>query len=274
MKLLGLLHYLWEEAGLNQWKPAFQKKRKPSLAYWLVRSAAEDVWTGKVRLVDQLLLPAFSAESRDAIRNGTLVAASLQAKHRMIIVAPLAAFTAERHESMTRQLKIAGFHGMPLAFMQTGLWEVTQKRFKNVLAGWKEGHATIAIAQVELKERADRVVGTVVDLALMSITAEFIPVESNYERIVAHQLVYQARAFTKPMRFDASEEKVLPDFILTDTGPQVPLEVFGRDDPGYIARKAEKTAYYNAEYGAGKWWCWDASEAGKAASLPPFPAAR
>lgn len=32
MTLFGLLHYLWEEAGLNQWKPAFAGKRRASLS--------------------------------------------------------------------------------------------------------------------------------------------------------------------------------------------------------------------------------------------------
>lgn len=273
MKLLGLLHYLWEEAGLNQWKPAFHGKRKASLAYWLLHTAAEDVWAGKLKLVDQLLLPAFGAESREAQRNRNRVASSCDAKRRMIIIAPLAAYTAERMDAMGKQLKIGGFHGMPLAFMQTGLWESTQRRFRNALAGWKQGHPTIAIAQIELKQRANGVVGSVIDLGVMSVTAEFIPVESSYERVVANELVERGRGFTKPMRYDAGADQVLPDFVLTDTAVQVPLEVFGRDDPDYLKRKDEKTAYYDAQYGREGWWGWDASTTGEHATLPPFPRA-
>jgi hypothetical protein len=214
MKLLGLLHYLWEEAGLNQWKPAFAGKRRASLSYWWVNNAADNVWAGQVKLVDQLLLPAFGMDTREAERNRSRAAAALQAKHRMLLIAPIAAFTQERFDAMGRQLKISGFHGMPIAFMQAGLWDSTVRRFPNAVSAWRNGKGTVAIAQVELKQGAKGVYASVIDMALMSVTAEFIPVESSYESVVANMLVEQGRSFLKPMRYDAGADQVLPDFIL------------------------------------------------------------
>lgn len=98
----------------------------------------------------------------------------------------------------------------------------------------------MAIAQVEVKQGAKGGYASVIDLALIGITGEFIPVESSYERTVADLLVLQERSFTKPLRYDAESDQVLPDFILTDTAREVPLEVFGRDDAKYLARKDEK----------------------------------
>lgn len=213
MKLLGLLHYLWEEAGLNQWEPAFAGKRRASLSYWWINNAADNVWAGQVKLVDQLLLPAFGAEAREAERNRMRAAAALQAKHRMLVIAPLAAFSQERFDAMARQLKIGGFHGMPTAFMQNGLWDSTVRRFPNAMAGWCNGHGTVVIAQVELKHGGKGVYASVIDIALMSITAEFVPVESSYERTGADMLVKQGRSFMKPMRYDAGAELVLPDLF-------------------------------------------------------------
>lgn len=271
MKLLGLLHYLWEEAGLNQWKPAFVGKRRASLSYWWVNNAAENVWAGHVKLVDQLLLPAFGAETREAERNRARVTGALDAKHRMLVIAPLAAYTPERAESMDRQLKIGGFHGMPIAFMQKGLWESTTRRFPNASGAWRSGHGTVAIAQIEIKQGPKGISASVIDLALMSITADFIPVDSSYERIVAEKLVTQGRAFLKQLRFTAGSDQVLPDFILTDTPREVPLEVFGRNDAQYLLRKQEKCAYYNAQYGQAGWWNWDAAASDAPSSMPPFP---
>lgn len=45
--------------------------------------------------------------------------------------------------------------------------------------------------------------------------------------------IAQGRSFAKPLRYGAAAEQVLPDFILTDTAREVPLEVFGRDDAAY-----------------------------------------
>lgn len=272
MKLLGLLHYLWQEAGLDQWKPAFAGKRRASLSYWWLNNAADNVWAGRLKVIEHLLLPAFGADTKEAERNRARTAAALQAKHRMLIVAPLAAFTQERSDAMARQLKIGGFHGMPITFMQSGLWDSTVKRFPAAVAAWRNGHGTVVIAQVELKQGPKGVYSSAIDMALMSITAEFIPVESSYERVVAEKLVEEGRAFVKPMRYDASADQVHPDFILTDSAREVPLEVFGRSDAEYLRRKEEKRAYYDAQYGEDGWWGWDAAAGGAVASMPPFPA--
>jgi hypothetical protein len=92
--------------------------------------------------------------------------------------------------------------------------------------------------------------------------------------LVAERLVAQGRSFTKPLRFDAGADLVLPDFILTDTPAEVPMEVFGRSDAEYLRRKAEKGAYYDEQYGKAGWWNWDAAANGAASSMPAFPPAR
>ena len=274
MKLLGLLQHLWEEAGLTQWKPAFAGKRRASLVYWWLNNAADNVWAGKVKLVDQLLLAAFGTETRDAERNRVRTAAALLAKQRLLIIAPLATFTEERAEAMPRHFKIGGFHGMPIAFMQAGLWHNTVRRFPNALSAWRQGHATIAIAQVELRQGAKGIFSTVIDMALMSITPEYIPVESSYERIVADMLIAKQRSFAKPLRYNVESDQVLPDFVLTDTPTHIPMEVFGRSDAKYTERKLEKTAYYDRQYGKGGWWWWDATASGATTDLPSLPAPR
>jgi hypothetical protein len=222
-----------------------------------------------------LLLPAFGADARKAERNRTRAALALQAKHRMLVIAPLASFTQERFDAMARQLKIGGFHGIPMTFMQNGLWDSTVRRFPNAIAAWRGGRGTVAIAQVELRQGGKGVYASVIDMALMSITAEFLPVESSYERTVADFLVMQGRSFMKPLCYQASADLVLPDFIFTDTLREVPMEVFGRDDARYLQRKEEKSAHYDEQYGKSGWWSWDAaSHGGNVSSVPSFPPAR
>ncbi len=67
---------------------------------------------------------------------------------------------------------------------------------------------------------------------------------SDLERQFANDLVAEGRAFTKPLRYDADTDIILPDFVLTDTGVVSgwPMEVFGRDDADYRARRVEKAA--------------------------------
>jgi len=74
----------------------------------------------------------------------------------------------------------------------------------------------------------------------------------------------------KPLRFDAGEDAIFPDFILLDTGKDTPMEVLGRADEAYEARKAEKVEYYK-KLRADGWWCWNAAADTAGARIPPFP---
>ena len=108
----------------------------------------------------------------------------------------------------------------------------------------------------------------VVDAALMVTTPQWIPVDSGYEAAVVAALVAENRRFEKPLRFDAGEDRVFPDFWLRDRAEDLPMEVWGRTDPDYIARKEQKIVHYDEKYGPGKWWQWDATTG---SAIPPFP---
>ncbi|HEE4978097.1 TPA: DUF1173 family protein, partial [Klebsiella pneumoniae] len=77
------------------------------------------------------------------------------------------------------------------------------------------------------------------------------------------------RSFIKPLRYDASNNDVFPDFCLTDIGGHelFPIEVFGMDTASYLARKAIKESYYNERYGKDGWASWVAP----AGPLPHLP---
>ena len=86
---------------------------------------------------------------------------------------------------------------------------------------------------------------SIVGLALMQVSTSWIPVESSYELVIADKLVAEERAFLKPLRYDAGQAAVHPDFILLDTEGEAPMEVFGRSDEAYVNRRQEKVEYFN-----------------------------
>lgn len=131
------------------------------------------------------------------------------------------------------------------------------------------GDQVIAIIQTDVPTPAGvGMQAQAIDAALMLTTPQWIPVDSAYEAAVAASLVAEGRRFEKPMRFDAGEDQVFPDFWLKDVGEAFPLEVWGMTDSDYLARKVEKTAHYDGKYGADRWWQWDAAAG---APIPPFP---
>jgi hypothetical protein len=273
MRLLGLLHYLWDEANLNAWWPAMQGKRSTGLVNRELDKTASSVMVGRINLNSVLLLPDPNQDGSWACKNRERVTSAITKKHRLIAIVPLAKHTAEQAKKMASQLKIFGFQGIPLMSMTSELWNATCCRFPRAIAAWEHQQPVLAIAMLDdIKPGKDRGhYAKVINLALMPVTKNWIPFDSMYEQKIADKLTAEGRGFIKPLRYDADESLVFPDFILQDMEKEIPLEVFGRSDETYIARQAEKIAYYEEVYGTGHWWCWNAAKDPEGQNIPPFP---
>ncbi|TLX70048.1 DUF1173 domain-containing protein [Pseudomonas nicosulfuronedens] len=266
MKLLGLLQLLWLEAGLANWYPLMEGKRKSgAVSYW-VSEAAKRVRASRMTIHDVLVVSASKGSGR-ATENAGVVAAARAHKRRLIAVAPLARYDATRHD--LRQLPLAGPFGMPTMDIRFEVRSRAERSFAAELAAWKAGHKVIAIAQLNLKEGR---YADVLDLALMRVSERMIPLDSGYEALIEAKLHAEGRAFFKPPRFEA-EDEIFPDFWLLDMGrdTQFPLEVFGMDTEEYRTRRQRKIRWYNGQYGSTGWWHWDAFQDPKGSGIPPFP---
>lgn len=273
MRLLGLLHLLWNEAGLNVWWPAMEKKRNLGRIHWWLNSAAEHIIAGQVKLNSVLLAGASTETGADAKRNVSRVKEAIDNQTRLLVIVPLATCSTDREKSICYKLPIAGFHGIPQLEMTEAKWKAAERQFPQAVTAWHDGHRVLVIAQVEPRNERRGAVAEVVNLALMQVTQNWIPVESRHERIIADKLTAEQRGFVKPLRFDACEEAIFPDFILLDTENDTPMEVFGRTDEPYEARKAAKIVYYAENFGAGRWWCWNAVVKIAGEGIPAFPPA-
>lgn len=272
MRLLGLLNYLWDEADLNSWWPAMKGKRDLGRINLWLDEAASNITAAKVKLNSVLLLADHKPDGQWATKNRQRVDAAQKANTRLLAIVPLAGYNPERDKEMASALKIVGFHGIPILDMHPGLWGRACKRFPRAIAAWQSNQRIMAIAELDLKK--DGKYANVVDIALMPVTTNWIPFDSMYELMIADKLTNEERGFLKPLRFDADEDIVFPDFILRDTGADTPLEVFGRSDESYETRKAVKMAYYQKEFGTDRWWYWDAAQDPDGNTIKPFPEAK
>lgn len=271
MRLIGLLHLLWNEAGLNVWWPAMEKKRNIARINWWLNSSAEHIVVGKMKLNSVLLAAASAENGADAKRNFTRVKTAIAKKTRLLVIAPLATYSANRESFITSMLPISGYHGIPVLEMSEATWKTAERQFPQAVSAWRQGHRVMMIAQVDPREGKKGTVADVVGLALMCVTANWIPVDSSYEMVIAIKLTTEGRGFIKPLRFDAGEDMVFPDFILLDAGRDLPMEVFGRSDETYEARKAEKSKYYHDHFGVDGWWHWNAVTDKDGKAIPEFP---
>lgn len=162
---------------------------------------------------------------------------------------------------------------MPTLYLQKGQWGRVHQSFRQELSAWMRGDTVMAIAHVEMKAGAKSAYGKILDIALMHLSEQWIPLDSGFEAVIESKLRAEGRAFEKPMRFDADEDCVFPDFWLLDVDAKFPMEVFGMGTPEYLQRKADKVNHYNSEYGPTAWWSWNAYRDPRGLQIPDFPLA-
>ncbi|MBN7843625.1 DUF1173 family protein [Providencia rettgeri] len=277
ISLLGLIHYMWEKAQINVWRPAFDKKRSPGWLASRLGKQATAIKVGKTKLSDVLLLNASSTgEQQD--RNKERVNKARDNKQRLVIISLL---PKNYKKAMTQVeegiLGLSSPYGFPTLEISKDVFNQTQRRFARELVHWKNGKNTVAVIQTETPVNYDLTVkgmnvparkAEVISMQLMAVSERFIPIDSSYEERLEEKLYEESRSFIKPLRYDLSEG-VLPDFILTDTNEGYsPLEVFGMSHDQYLERKEEKIQFYNEQYGEVGWWSWDAT---KQDTIPDLP---
>ncbi|MFZ4213939.1 DUF1173 family protein [Pantoea endophytica] len=286
MSLLGLGHFIWQQAEINTWKPLYVKNR-PRNALWLasrIIGMAQNIRVSRLTLADVLLVSA-AGEGTQKQANQQRVRYATENKKRLMAIALLKADAKDGYTALQAgRLSLSSPIGFPTLNVSPNTLRACERSFGSELNAWKAGHKVVAIVETEPPTlRFERINGhnvpireaEVIGIALMRVTPRFIPVDSGYEAIIEARLCEEERSFIKPLRFDA-EEDTLPDFVLTDVDGKesVPMEVFGMNSDEYSARRAVKTEIYNKEFGADGWWSWDASVKNAEDNIPPFPAQR
>ena len=243
--LLGLLHWLWEEAGLTAWRPG----RPSSWSHTVdqLRQQLINCHVGDRDLASVLhVVPPFSQDT--ATRNA--VALELftmklgpHGDHivRGLLLGELKTAPIPTQHGVRFQLA----HQRENVFASNELMDRLKGSYRHVFsdAAGKDARRIGLFLVTRGRKGALRAD----DAAVMLTTRQYIPADSSYEVMMGHHLVGAGRSFTKPVLYEGGEA-VFPDFILTDTAPHTYLEVYGvRGRESYEQRKREKQAHYAAE---------------------------
>lgn len=274
MSILGVLHLLWESAGLNLWHPGMEGKRTTGLVSYRLNEQANTIDAGRTCLSDVLLLPAERPKATTALTNEARTLQAIQQKNRMVAIAELGAYTEER-ASNPGKLWVKDYHGMPHLNINTAMWLKSLKRFPAAAAGWKAGQRVMAIAltNVPFLSKSNITGANILQLGLMLVSDRYIPLDSSYEHHLESRLHAEERHFIKPLRYDAALDEFLPDFCLIDVPgcPHLPMEVFGMATPEYVDHRKVKTTWYNNRFGPMGWWFWDAAADPLGENMQRFP---
>lgn len=238
--MLGMLHSLWERAGLNEWRPGWTRD------WWRCRRELINL-DGKVNgesMEDALYcVPAWRESDRGSIEAAWAKFRSrleTQSAYRLrgIVVGELKSVELSKY---SYKLKLK--HHMHAFFVDKTIFERAQQSAPAAAAQIDNPGAHIIVTMVVEVTRNGTLKG--VDLSLMLTSRDFIPVDSSYEMQMADALVDAGRAFTKPLRYDGEAE--FPDFRLQDLDGECVVEVWGMmGNTEYEARKAAKIKRYQA----------------------------
>lgn len=242
--LLAFLEYAWDQAGLNLWSGYGGRGWN---ACWsrLTSELADCRING--RKADDVL---HVVERWDPARKAEILAAAAAWMNRLtpsatdtprgLLIGEIVAHKPSQFggEVELRQTK-------QRLFMGTALYQRLQQSFGPALAGaGRQGQHCVAVFLVERPKAKSYL--SIVDAAAMLTDWRFLPCDSTYEVTMADYLVAQRRIFRKPLRHIGAEP-VHPDFILTDTSPEVVIEVLGMvGNADYDARAQAKRDYYRS----------------------------
>ncbi|WP_416969403.1 DUF1173 family protein [Streptomyces sp. 4F14] len=244
--LLGLLHWLWEEAQLTAWHPRWRRR-----TWWVCHARLSEQIAGCFINHEELaqalyVVPPFRKEY--ARRNTavfetfriTRLARRGDTQRRGLVLGEIRGITATPHGI---RYTLAHHHGS--LFATAALDERLRRSYRPAFSKTADGHGSrrIGLFLVELSPKGNV---RVVDMAAMLVSNLYIPADSSHEVVMANALTEAGRAYVKPVRYDGSD-LVFPDFVLTDTRPHSYVEVYGiQGRESYDLRKRVKQAHYQS----------------------------
>jgi hypothetical protein len=273
LSLRGLVHYLWDQAELNRWHPGFYCKRSwGTVRKYLLMAASNKIARGN-SLLSRLYIPeAFSVEQRDAINARRQVqwhnamAEPGKPQQLMLLICEVKEIAPARFG-----FKAVVKHAPDQPFaLDEQLYRRLGRHFETELALWsavQDIHlvmiATFSISPVGLP--------TIIELSLMPVTGQWLPIEDAFEKQLIDRLVADGRSFVKGLRYMLPREQVLPCVLMTDSGKDPhPLYIFSTDP------SSNTRAYITSVEGASALglgvpaWLWTSGDS----SMPALPPVR
>ena len=225
LSLRGLLHYLWDQAELTRWQPGFAGKRSWGTVRRHLLQAAENKIARGDSLRARLYIPeVFSVEQRDAINARRLAqwsqatAAPGKPQQLMLLIGEVKEIVPARYgfKAVVKHVPDQGFALDEQVYRRLG------RRFEPQLALWgaAEDIHMVMIATFSVGAAG---VPTIVELSLMPVTRQWLPVEDAFEKQLVEKLVGDGRSFIKGLRYNLGTASALACATLTDCEGSAPL---------------------------------------------------
>lgn len=276
MTLIGLLNLLWQQAKFNIMRPGMRGKRSGTVFAAKMRDAASDILTSRQRISNFLVVLAPNDSSASLypalLQNQAVIKRTLAKGRRALLLGeihPASLFGDEAPGFLDQR-----FHKIRTQFSMDAMETLRRQLAGHVRAIDDPSIRVLVLAAATIypgQPGNPQPLAEIQACGGMIATKDYVPVASSHEWRLAAHLVDQGRSFTKPLRFDADADEVLPDFILLDSEkPYFPMEVYGMATPEYAERQREKDAYYSTTFGLDGHWSWEPLLSRDIPALPPI----
>ena len=274
LSLRGLLHYLWDQAELTRWHPGFAGKRTWGTLRKHLLLAAENKTARGHSLRSRLYVPeVFSVDQRDAINARRIAqwsqatAAPGQPQQLMLLIGEVKEIMPARYG-----YKAVVKHVPDQAFaLDEKLYRRLGRRFESELGLWcaSEDIHMVMIATFGVSSAG---IPAIIEMSLMPVTAQWLPIEDSFERQLVEQLVAGGRAFIKGLRYNLHRDQRVATAMLMDTR-DAPLLMFVVSPELEGAAIVGGTKFEDPRGDASVWVWKPASEAMPRVPLPNLAAA-
>lgn len=216
LSLKATLHFLWDRAGFNRWRPAMAGRRNWAvLRKFLLDAAAASTAKGKP-LAHSLYIPEiFDAKREDAIvrRRAELLSRAIQSAGNRRSLAILVGEVKEIAPSHIGA-RLVVKHAPRFPFMLAEDVERRMKKtFANELALW-DANADAHLVAIATFGIGAAGVATVEAIALMAVSENWIPVETGYETMLVERLTKQGAGFVKSLRYNLPVAQPMASLVL------------------------------------------------------------
>jgi hypothetical protein len=270
LSLRGLLHYLWDQAGLTRWQPGFAGKRSWATVRKHLLLAAENKLARGGALQARLYIPeVFAVEHRDALNARRMagwahaVASPGKPQQLMLLIAEVKEIVPARYG-----FKAVIKHVPDQAFaLDEQLYRRLGRRFEAELSLWgaADNLHMVIIATFGVNEAG---LPTIAELSLMPVTGQWVPIEDSFEQQLVDRLVRDGRSFVKGLRYNLPPGQALANAVLTDVSESpVPLCIAPR---GADDEQLDRMFGSLASTHTSPAWVWDVSQG----AMPALPLPR
>lgn len=266
LSLRALLHFLWEQAEFNRWRPAMAGRRNWAVVRKFLLETAESTIAKGRPLSDVLYIPEMFDTDREAAiaqRRAAFLSRAVQAEGNRrtlaILIGEIKEFAPARfgHRVIVKHAPRFPFMLAEDAYRRMAAAFATDLALWNAIA---DSHL-VAAATFGIDAAG---IATIEALALMVVTDRWIPFESRYDAALIETLTKQRASFVKGMRYTLAAGQPMASAVMRVEGaPPVALYIVPDDaDPAYRAALDALVA----ESGMSA-WVWDIREG----AMPALP---